>query len=154
LGAILLEYLDYGRADEQFTEAVRIAPSNCAGRLGRAATSYALGRHQESADGYLFYVDACNTKHVSSYERLAKLSESFLGKPKDAIGHYETLLTLVDSSEQKTQYNAMINFLNSQLNPKAQKTPEEEPEADAPGDDAGAEDQPSEPAAAGDGESG
>ena len=72
---------------------------------------------------------------MSSYERLAKLTESFLGKPKEAIGHYQKLLTMVDSEEKKTQYNAMINFLNSQLNPKTQKTPDDVSEDEGAGDE-------------------
>lgn len=124
LGSILLEYLDYKRANEQFVEAVRISPDHCVARLGSAASAYALGEHQRSADNYQYYVDKCDADHRSSYERLAKLNETFLNNPKAAIGYYEKLLALAETEDQKTQYNAMINFLQSQLKSNQQKAPE------------------------------
>jgi tetratricopeptide (TPR) repeat protein len=139
LGAILLEYLDYERASNEFTEAVRIAPSHCVARLGNAAALYALGKHEASAKDYQYYVDNCDAKHVSSYERLAKLNESFLNDPKAAVGYYKELLTLVDDEEKKTNYNAMINFLESQTKKQEQKAPESEPEEEAQPDEASEE---------------
>lgn len=126
LGSILLEYLDYERANEQFVEAVRISPNHCVARLGAGASAYAVGEHERSADNYSFYIDNCKADHVSSHERLAKLYESFLEDPEKAIGYYKKLLTLVDSDQKKTQYNAMVNFLESQLKPAEQKTPEKD----------------------------
>lgn len=124
LGSILLEYLDYDRANEQFVEAVRISPDHCVARLGSAASAFAVGEHQRSAENYSFYIENCNTTHVSSHERLAKLYESFLEDPAKAVGYYKKLLTMVDSDEKKTQYNAMVNFLESQLKASEQKSPE------------------------------
>ena len=147
LGSILLEYLDYKRANEQFVEAVRISPDHCVARLGSAASAYALGEHQRSSDNYTYYVEKCDADHVSSYERLAKLNESFLNDPKAAIGYYEKLVALVDSEEKKTNYNAMINFLQSQLKSQSQKTPEA---SDGAADEAG--DTPEEGAEEGEGE--
>lgn len=143
LGAILLQYLDYERAGAQFSEAVRIAPSHCVARLGNAASLYALGKHAESAEGYEFYVENCDEDHVSSYERLAKLYESFLNEPKTAITHYEKLATLTDDSEKINGYNAMINFLKSQSQQQQQKAPEAQEEAveeDVEGEEAAEED--------------
>ncbi len=124
LGTILLEYLDYQRAGVQFSEAVRIAPEHCVARLGNGAALYALGNHANAEAEYTFYTDRCDKDHVSSYERLAKLNESFLANPKKAITHYEKLVTLTKEKEKITQYNAMINFLKSQSNQKAPKEPE------------------------------
>lgn len=129
LGAILLQYLDYERANEQFTEAVRIAPNHCVARLGNAASAFAMADHQRSVDNYEYFVTKCDEKHVSSFERLAKLNESFLKQPSVAIKHYQTLLTLVDDADKKTQYNAMINFLKSQSEQQEPKTPAAEPES-------------------------
>lgn len=131
LGAILLKYLDYERANEQFTEAVRIAPNHCVARLGSGASAFAMAQHEKAVQDYEFFVSECDSKHVSSYERLAKLNESFLKQPAEAIKHYETLLTLVDDADKKTQYNAMINFLKTQTSQEAPKTPapEAEPES-------------------------
>ena len=150
LGAILLQYLDYERAGAQFQEAVRIAPSHCVARLGHAASLYALGQHEKSAEGYEFYVENCNEDHVSSYERLAKLYESFLNDPKTAITHYEKLVALTDDQEKINGYNAMINFLKSQTKQQQQKQPEPEPEPEAePTEEEGdAEEDPAEAEAA------
>jgi tetratricopeptide (TPR) repeat protein len=125
LGAILIEYLDYERAANQFSESVRIAPNNCTAHLGLAAASYGKADHEKSAENYKYYVDECDAEHISSYERLAKLYESQLNDPKQAITYYNKLIELVDDDKKVKNYNAMVNFLKSQVKSKEQKQPEE-----------------------------
>lgn len=126
LGAVLIEYLDYERAAEQFNAAVRIAPDHCVARLGKAASNYGKGAHEDAAEEFKYYVAECDTDHVSSYERLAKLYESKLNDPAEAVKYYEKLLTLVEDEDKKTNYKAMANFLKSQIDSSSQKAPEEE----------------------------
>ncbi|MEZ4461258.1 MAG: tetratricopeptide repeat protein [bacterium] len=127
LGSILLQYLDYERANTQFAEAVRISPNHCVARLGNAASAFATADYGRAADNYSYYTEKCDPKHVSSYERPAKLYESQLKDNQKAIGYYETLLTLTQDAEKLTQYNAMINFLKSQSNQTQPKTPPADP---------------------------
>ena len=124
LGAILIEYLDYQRANEQFSQALKIEPDHCVANLGYGATQYALQAYPEAVKHYQFYVSKCDEKHVSSYERLAKLHEGPLADPAKAIEYYQALLTLGPGSDQEKQYKAMINFLESQKNQQKPKTPE------------------------------
>ncbi len=131
LGAILIEYLDYARANAVFSEAVKIAPDHCVANLGFGATQFATGQYQEAADRYGFYVERCDEKHVSSYERLAKLNESFLKNPGKAIEHYRQLLALSPDEKKQTEYKAMIGFLEGQMKQQDQKQPAT-PEAGAP----------------------
>ncbi|MGM0555131.1 MAG: tetratricopeptide repeat protein [Myxococcota bacterium] len=138
LGAILIEYLDYERAGNQFTEAVRIAPNNCTAHLGLGAAKYGAAEFESAADNYKYYVDKCDADHKSSYQRLAKLYESQLDDPKQSITYYEKLIELEDDEKKVENYNAMINFLKSQVESKEQKEPEEDAA------DEGAEDAPSE----------
>lgn len=131
LGAILIEFLDYGSADVLFDEALKIAPENCVANLGRGATQYALAKYDPAAKHYTYYVDNCNKEHVSSYERLAKLNESFLKQPAKAIEFYRKLLSLNTDPKKQEQYKAMIGFLESQSKQQAPKQPEEtKPEED------------------------
>lgn len=136
LGAILIEYLDYKRADEQFQQALGISPQNCVANLGRGATLFALKKSKEAATHYQFYVDKCDKSHVSSFERLAKLNEGPLKDYGKAIGYYRQLLSLTTDSKKQTQYKAMIKFLESQQKQKTQKKPEpakkEAPKTEAP----------------------
>lgn len=125
LGAVLLEYLDYDRAGEQFSEAVRIAPTNCVARLGAAASNYALGKYEQSQTDYLFYTEECDSKHLSSYERLAKLNETFLSNPAKAVEFYRQALTLTTDEEKTANYRAMIGFLENQAKQTTPKAPEE-----------------------------
>ncbi|MBA2661248.1 MAG: tetratricopeptide repeat protein [Bradymonadaceae bacterium] len=123
LGSILIEYLDYERADEQFTEAIRIAPHHCVANLGKGATSYATGEHGKAENHYKYYVDRCDAKHLSSYERLAKLNESFLDNPSEAIAYYKKLVELNPNTDKQKEYGAMIGFLESQLKSNTQQKP-------------------------------
>ena len=125
LGAVLIEYLDYERANKQFSEAVRIAPENCVAHLGLGAAAYGKGDFEDAAKNYKFYVNKCDQSHISSYERLAKLYESQLSDPKEAIKYYNKLVELVDDEEKVKNYNAMVNFLQSQLESSEPKEPEE-----------------------------
>jgi tetratricopeptide (TPR) repeat protein len=125
LGAILIEYLDYKRAGNQFSEAVRIAPNNCTAHLGLGAAKYGAGEFETAAENYKYYVDKCDADHKSSYQRLAKLYESQLNDPKQAISYYEKLIELEDDDKKVKNYNAMINFLQSQVESQEQKQPEE-----------------------------
>lgn len=139
LGAILIEYLDYKRADEQFKQAMDIAPANCIANLGRGATLFALGKHKDSEVRYQFYVDKCDKAHISSLERLAKLNEGPLKNYGKAVGYYRTLLGLTTDAKKQTQYKAMIKFLESQQKQSTPKKPDatkEAPKKEAPKTDA------------------
>lgn len=136
LGSVLIEFLDYQRADKLFAEAVGIAPENCVANLGLGATQYALAKYEQAATRYSYYVDNCDKEHVSSYERLAKLNESFLKQPAKAIDYYRKLLSLNTDPKKQQQYKAMIGFLESQTKQQAPKTPSEEPKAEEPKTDA------------------
>lgn len=124
LGSILIEYLDYDRGHEQFTEAVRISPHHCVANLGLGATSFATGAHAEAQDRYVYYVENCDAQHISSYERLAQLNEAYLNDHRAAIGYYKKLLEFDLGQEKKSEYSAMVNFLESQLQAGQQKAPE------------------------------
>lgn len=115
LGSILIEYLDYEWADENFTNAVRIAPQNCVANLGKGATSFALGEHEEAYEFYNYYIDECDDAHYSSYQRLVQLTENYLQRPDEAIGYYEKLVELSDDANDIANYQAAMNFLRSQL---------------------------------------
>lgn len=126
IGAILLDYLDYERAHTHFTEAVRIAPNNCVAHLGLGAAAFATTNYKSSADNFQYYVDNCDSEHVSSYERLATLYESHLQDKGKAVEYYERLIELVDDEEKVADYKATKNFLQNQLESEAQKTDSEE----------------------------
>ncbi|GEM_PF-1934611 len=126
IGAILLDYLDYERAHTHFTEAVRIAPNNCVAHLGLGAAAFATTNYKSSADNFQYYVDNCDSEHVSSYERLATLYESHLDDQRKAVEYYERLIELVDDEEKVADYKATKNFLQNQLESEAQKTDSEE----------------------------
>jgi tetratricopeptide (TPR) repeat protein len=130
LGAILIEYLDYQRADKQFEEAMALAPDNCVANLGRGATLFALEKHADAAARYEFYLDKCESDHVSSWERLAKLYEGKLANPDKAIEAYRKLISLTPDESKQNAYKAMIQFLESQKN--APKQPEQPPADGAP----------------------
>lgn len=148
LGSVLIEFLDYQRADKLFAEAVGIAPENCVANLGLGATQYALAKYEQAATRYSYYVENCDKEHVSSYERLAKLNESFLKQPTKAIDYYRKLLSLNTDPKKQQQYKAMIGFLESQSKQQAPKKPTEEPKADEqPKTDAPATDDAKEPKA-------
>ncbi len=136
LGAILIGYLDYERADEHFSAAVRIAPHHCVANLGKGATAFATKEYAESEERYKYYVDRCDTEHLSSYERLAKLNESYLDNPAEAIVYYNKLVGLNKDTAKQQEYKAMVNFLESQMKSSKQKQPEPSEES-AP--EAGAE---------------
>ena len=89
----------------------------------------------ESEERYKYYVDRCDTEHLSSYERLAKLNESYLDNPAEAIVYYNKLVSLNKDTAKQQEYKAMVNFLESQMKSGTQKTPdaEEAPKA-APGE--------------------
>lgn len=133
LGAILIEYLDYDRADEHFTAAVRIAPHHCVANLGKGATAFATKAYTESEERYKYYVDRCDTEHLSSYERLAKLNEAYLNNPAEAIVYYNKLASLNQDAAKQQEYKAMVNFLESQMKSGEQKKPEPAKEP-APGE--------------------
>ena len=138
LGAVLLEYLDYERADKQFGEALAIDNSHCVANVGYGATQYALGKYEEAVKHYAFYVDNCDPKHISSYERMAKLNEGPLKNPEAAIEQYRKLLSLTTNADQQAQYKAMIGFLESQKNqPKTPEEPAVQPEGEASEEDEG-----------------
>jgi tetratricopeptide (TPR) repeat protein len=126
IGAILLDYLDYERAHTHFTEAVRIAPNNCVAHLGLGAAAFATTNYKSSADNFQYYVDNCDSEHVSSYERLATLYESHLQDKSKAVEYYERLIELVDDEEKVADYKATKNFLQNQLESEAQKTDSQE----------------------------
>jgi tetratricopeptide (TPR) repeat protein len=130
LGAILIEYLDYERANVLFEEATTIAPSHCVANLGYAATLYATSKYEDSAGKYKYYIDQCDAKHLSSYERLAKLYESSLNDPAQAIKYYRQALGLTTEAEKQTQYKAMIQFLESQTKTEQPKDPAPEDPGD------------------------
>jgi tetratricopeptide (TPR) repeat protein len=115
LGSILIEYLDYERAHEQFSAAVRIAPHHCVANLGLGATSFATGEHASAQQRYLYYIENCDARHISSYERLAKLNEAYLNDHRAAIGYYKKLLEFDLGQEKRSEYSALINFLENQL---------------------------------------
>lgn len=140
LGAILIEYLDYARAADQFSQAVKISPNNCTAHLGLAASSFGMGRDkgQQAASEFKYFLEHCDSKHVSSHERLAKLYETTLNDPKQAADYYEKLLPLVSDEKTKANYKAMASFLRTQAESNSQKAPEqsEEPgQDDAPQED-------------------
>jgi tetratricopeptide (TPR) repeat protein len=122
IGAILLDYLDYERAHKHFTEAVRIAPNNCVAHLGLGAAAFATTNYKDSADNFQYYVDECDSEHVSSYERLATLYESHLNDKGKAVDYYERLIELVDDEEKVADYKATKNFLEKQMESESQKT--------------------------------
>ena len=115
LGAILIEYLDYERANTQFEQALKINPDSCVANLGHGATQYGLGNYEDAAERFEYYVSTCNDAMASPYERLAKLYEGPLGSPKKALDQYRKLLSMTEDSDKQTQYKAMINFLETQV---------------------------------------
>lgn len=126
IGAIFLEYLDYKRAYNQFDHAVRIAPNQCMARLGKGATAFATSEYETSAENYEYYVDRCDSEHVSSYERLANLYQNHLDDREQALTYYEKLMDLVDEEEKRAEYKATIQFMKEQMESGEQKGPEEE----------------------------
>ena len=140
LGSILIEYLDYERAHEHFENAVRIAPQNCVANLGKGATSFALGNHEDSYELYNYYIDECDPDHYSSYERLARLTENYLQRHDEAIRYYNKLIEMSDDPNDIANFEATVNFLQSQMDQAAQQkqvepepeeeVAEEEPESD------------------------
>jgi tetratricopeptide (TPR) repeat protein len=138
LGAILVEYLAYDRASNQFGEAVRIAPKHCVARLGKAAADYGLGQNEESASNFEYYLAECDAKHLSSHERLAKLYETKLNQPAKAADYYDKLSQMADKEERKNYYKAMANTMRSQVGSQTQKAPQEQAEqTDSAEDDDG-----------------
>jgi len=125
VGAIFLDYLDYDRAFKQFKEAVRIAPNNCTARLGKGATAFAKDKPEMAAKNYQFYVDECDAKHVSSYERLAKLHENRLDNMDRARELYGKLLDLCEKEEKCAEYRAQKKFIENQRGSDQQQSPEE-----------------------------
>ncbi len=125
LGSILIEYLDYDRADEHFSHVVNLTPENCVANLGKGATSFAKGEHEEARDRFEYYLEMCDSDHYSSHERLATLNEGPLENPAQAIEHYEALLALSTDEDDQAQYEAEINFLQSQMERQAQPDDDE-----------------------------
>jgi tetratricopeptide (TPR) repeat protein len=151
LGAILVEYLAYDRASNQFGEAVRIAPQHCVARLGKAAADYGLGENENSASNFEYYLANCDADHLSSHERLAKLYETKLNEPAKAAEYYDKLSEMADKEERKNYYKAMANTMRSQIDSEQQKAPDEQAEeTDAPAEEEGEDVDAEEDDAAGD----
>jgi len=131
VGAIFLDYLDYERAFEQFKEAVRIDPNNCDARLGKGATALATEKPEMAAENFQFYVDECDSEHVSSWERLANLYQSALDDKERAISIYDKLLDLCEKKKNCAEYRAQRKFLKNQKDSESQKSPEGESESGA-----------------------
>ncbi len=126
LGSILIEYLDYDRANAHFSHVMELTPENCVANLGKGATSFALGEPESARDRFEYYLEMCDGDHYSSHERLAELNEGPLNNPAQAIEHYEALLALSTDEDDQAQYEAEINFLQSQMDRQAEPDEAEE----------------------------
>ena len=138
LGAVLIEYLDYERANQAFGEALKVSPNHCVARLGKAATDYALNNAEASATGFQYYVENCDKEHLSSYQRLAKLYETQLNDMVKAANYYDRVVELASDEQTRANAKAMSQFLRNQAKKQQPKEPA-----------AGAEEAPAEDAAAG-----